>query len=159
MHDMLQAHRHGGFRRDAGRLSAALLLLQAHITTAAIWTAAATDAGGWPTSVGRSRRRTPHHQLWHCFMIVVPTAGRCTTIKVRFQAVSQTAGTHSSLHAVSDWSQMWWPGAQLPVCAAGHCILLRPHIIVLGHHLQVPARRSRSVNRWQPYAQYDTSMA
>ena len=75
MHDMLQAHRHGGFHCDAGRLSAALLLLQAHITTAAIWTAVATDAGGWPTSVGRSRRRTPHHQLWHCFMMVVPTAG------------------------------------------------------------------------------------
>lgn len=156
MHDLLQAHRHGGLCRDAGRLPAALLLLQAHIATAAICTAAATDAGGWLSIVRRSRRRTPHHQLWHCFMMVVPTAGRCTTIKVRLQMVSPIAGTHSSLHAVSDWPQMWRPGAQLPVCDAGHCILLRPRIIVLGHHSQVPARRSRSVNRWRPCAQHDT---
>jgi hypothetical protein len=156
MHDLLQAHWHGGFRRDAGRLPAALLLLQAHIAAAAICTTAATDAGGWLSIVRRSRRRTPQHQLWHCFMMMEPTAGRCTTIKVRLQMVSPTAGTHSSLLAVSDWPQMWRPGAQLPVCAAGRCILLRPHIIGLGHHLQVPARRSKSVDRWLSYAQCDT---
>lgn len=76
MLDMLQAHRHGGLRRNAGRLPAALLVLQAHIAAAAVRTATATGAPGWLDTARCPRSSTAVHQLWERTVMVAAMAGR-----------------------------------------------------------------------------------
>jgi hypothetical protein len=80
MFHLLQAHWHCGFRRHTGRPSAALLLLQAHITTAVLHTSAAaccgaSDAAGWLANARGPGRHTAYQQLWQCVVMVLPNAG------------------------------------------------------------------------------------